>query len=271
MKKFCRFFLPLLLVVTLLLSSPAFAEGETAAERGLKKIQTAQNWNCIVLPLEESYLEEWKTLYGRQAWYAPSLFVESMPQMNSGIPPQPSLFEGTEVTVVAEENDMSCILYRSPDYKLYTGWIKSIRLLEEFPGMQYTVGTEPEGGHSHAPDVENRRSAGYLPGTEQPYTVLGETVKGCVGFTLEYQLIAENTANKSRVFGPRSIWVSDGENWVSAGVFEYPQNGAVRVQVWLPEAMDLAAVATVAHCDAPWLFEFRQLAEDFYCADAPAA
>ena len=116
------------------------------------------------------------------------------------------------------------------------------------------------------PDVENAWSYGYLPGTEQPYTVLAEPVKDCVGFTLEYQLIAENTANKNLVWGPRSVWVSDGEKWSNAGVFDYPQNGVVRVQIWLPEMMDVSAVATVAHCDMPNLFDFRQLAQDFFTA-----
>jgi len=47
------------------------------------------------------------------------------------------------------------------------------------------------------------------------------------------------------------------------GAFEYPQGGAVRVQVWLPERMDIVEVATVAHCHAPNLFDFCQLAQDF--------
>ncbi len=264
MKRFCFIFLPLLLLCVSL-RSPALAAGETAAERGLEKIKTARNWDCIVLPREESYLEDWKTLYTRQAWYAPSLFVETMPEIGSGIPPQPSVFEGTEVTVVAEENGMSCILYSTPDYRRYTGWIKSIRLLDEFPGEEITLGAAPDSCEP-VPDVENAWSYGYLPGTEQPYTVLAEPVKDCVGFTLEYQLIAENTANKNLVWGPRSVWVSDGEKWSNAGVYDYPQNGVVRVQIWLPEMMDVSAVATVAHCDMPNLFDFRQLAQDFFTA-----
>lgn len=255
----------LLLCFWTALCVPAFAE-ESAAERGLEKIKTASNWKCIVLPQEESYLEEWKTLYGRKAWYAPSLFVETMPMMNSGVEPQPSLFEGTEVTVVAEENDMSCILYRSPSYKLYTGWIKSIRLLEEFPGEQHSVGIPREGEFECLHEVENHRSNGWLPGTEQFFTEFGEPVENCVGFTLEYQLIGENTAVKELVWGSRTVWVNDGENWTAIGYFPYPDSSAVRVQVWLPEPMKVAAVATWAHCDAPNLFDFRQRAGDFLIA-----
>lgn len=260
--------LPLLLMLCLLKAVPcAWGEELTAAERGLEKIKTARNWDCIVLPKKESYLEEWKTLYGRPAWYAPSLYVESLPQMNSGIPPQPSLFEGTEVTVVAEENDMSCILYRHPNHKLYVGWIKSIRLLDEFPGEFLTVGEPAEGDFKQLHFVENTWSVGWLPGTEQPYTVLEEKVENCIGFTLEYQIIADNTASKWMLYGPRTVWVSDGENWTPTGAFEYPQGGAVRVQVWLSEPMDVIEVATVAHCHAPNLFDFRQVAEDFLISD----
>ena len=260
--------LPLLLMVCLLNVPPcSWGEEPTAAERGLEKIKTARNWNCIVLPKEESYLEEWKTLYGRPAWYAPSLFVESLPQMNSGVLNQPSLFEGTEVTVVAEENEMSCFLYRHIDHQLYVGWIKSIRLLEEFPGALSTIGAPVEGNFERLHEVENRWSDKWLPGTTLLYTVLGETVENCVGFTLEYQIIADNTASKWLIYGPRTVWVSDGETWTPLGFFEYPEGGAVRAQVWLPEPMDVAAVATYAHCEAPNLFNYRQVAKNFLIAD----
>ena len=255
-----------LLVLCLLPSLSAFAEGESSAERGLEKIRTARNWNAIVLPQEESWLEEWKTLYARKAWYAPSLFVETMPAMKSGVPPQGFLFEGMEVTVVAEENDMSCIVYRGENHKLYTGWMKSIRLLEEFPGEQYSIGTAREGDLRTVEDVENAWSDSWFPDTHQLYTVLAEPVSDCVGFTLEYQVIAEHTAHKELNWGPRTVWVSDGENWTALDAFPYPAGGAVRVQVWLPEPMELAAFATTADCENPTLFDYRQLAEDFLLA-----
>jgi hypothetical protein len=239
---------------------------ESAAERGLEAIQAARNRDCIVLPQEESYLEEWKTLYARKAWYAPSLFVESLPMLNSGVPTQPFLFEGTEVTVVAEENDMSCILYRGADNRLFAGWIQSIRLLDEFPGETLTIGEPGEGDFTVVHEAEQRRSDGWLPQTQQPYTVLPEPVKSCVGFTLEYQLIAENTARKELVFGPRTLWISDGESWTALGCFPYPENGTVHVQVRMDEPMDIAAIATVAHCPAPNMFDFRQRGIDFLIA-----
>ena len=241
MKRFNKLLLCLLLVFALLpLPAVVFAEGPTAAERGVEKLKTATNWGCIVLPKESSYLEQWKTLYGRKAWFAPSLFVEAISQMGSGVAQPPSLFEGTEVTVVAEENDMSCILYRAPNNKLYSGWIKSIRLLEEFPGDLYTLGTARDGDFRRIHEVENAWSDSWLPGTH-----------------------AEHTAHKELNWGPRTVWVSDGKNWTALDAFPYPAGGAVRVQVWLSEPMTIAAVGTTADCENPDLFEFRQLAEDF--------
>ena len=76
-------------------------------------------------------------------------------------------------------------------------------------------------------------------------------------------MIAENTASKWMVMGPRVVWVSDGENWTAAGEFPYEENGAVRVQLWLPEPMTVAAIATVAACHAPNLFDFRETARNF--------
>lgn len=263
MKKIYRILAAVCLLCAVLPMFTAHAEEGDAAQRGLEAIQTTANWDYIQLPKEESYLDEWKTLYGRKAWYAPSLFVESVPMLKSGAPVRPFLFEGTEVTVVAEENDMSCILYRSSNNKLYSGWIQSIRLLEDFPGPLYYIGEEKEGDFDVLHEVPLRWSVGWLPQTEQPYTVLEEPLENCLGFTLEYQIIAENTANKDLVMGLRTVWVSDGENWTALGCFDYPENGVVHVQIRLPEPMTVADIATVAHCHAPNLFDFRQTAKDF--------
>ena len=262
--KTIRINLAFILIVCLLLPCAcAWADGDSAAQRGLEKLKTARNWDCIVLPQDESWLDEWKTLYARKAWYAPSLFVETMPMVGSGVQPQGFVFEGTEVTVVAEENDMSCIVYRDETNKLYSGWIQSVRLLEDFPGPTYNIGDVQEGDFRVVHEVPLKWSAGYLPKTEQPYTVLEEKLEDCIGFTLEYQIIAENTSAKALVMGPRTLWVSDGENWTALGLFPYDENGTVHVQVRFPEPMDLAAIATVAHCHAPNMFDFRQTATDF--------
>ena len=173
------------------------------------------------------------------------------------------LYEGTEVTVVAEENDMSCILYRNINYKLCAGWIRSIRLLEDFPGEHLSVGQEREGDFETKESVGLAWSKGFYPGAQQRYTVLDEPVKNCVGFTFDYQMIAENTTWKEIVFGPRMIYVNNGEEWIEVACFPYDGQGAVRMQVWLSEPTDVTAIATIADCHAPNIFDFRQTARNF--------
>ena len=243
----------------------AQAESASPAERGLEALQTARNFKCIVLPKEESYLEAWKTLYARRAWYAPSLYVESLPQLQSGIAPQPMLYEGTQVTVVAEENDMSCILYGGRNNKRYAGWIQSIRLQEDFPGEQLLIGQARDGSFEMPGEVPLSWSGEYFPDTQQPFTRLEEPVRDCVGFTFEYQVVSRNTPNTDIILGPRTLYVYDGEAWTEVGSFPYPELGAVKVQVWLEKPADIAAIATVADCHAPNMFDFRQTARDFLC------
>ena len=242
------------------------AAGSTAASRGLAAIQsTGHTWG-IVLPQEESYLEEWKTLYARKAFRAPCLQVESAPKLLSG-GTLPWLYEGVEVTVVAEENDMSCILYRGNGNKLYVGWIQSIRLLEEFPGETLASGTAPSGSYDVRDDITVSWSGeGWRTSQQyvfQQYTRLSEEVKDCVGFTLEYQLIAENSYHWDEIYGPREIYVRSGGRWIRAGQFPYPEKGTVKVQVWLEQPMDIDAFGTIARCESPDTFQFRQTATDF--------
>ena len=261
----------LLLAILLLAAIPcaAFADepaaAQTAAERGLAALQATGRAGKIQLPKEESYLSEWKTLYARKAFKAPCLAVEPIPKYPSHMPTMPYLYEGVEATVVAEEDDMSCIIYRGNNNKQYCGWIKSIRLLEEFPGEQYTVGEKPDGELRCRDDITVTWSpAGtYWVNTYQSHSVLSEEVKDCIGFTFEYQIIAENTPHWSTILGPRKIYVKSGGKWQEVGEFPYPDFGAVRVQVWLDEPMDIEAVGSIAQCKYPEIFYFRQTVTDF--------
>lgn len=270
MRQFTRRFLSAFLcgVILLTCSAAAFADGDEqadAAARGLAALQATGRADSIVLPQEESYLSEWKTLYARKAFKAPCLPVEALPKLKTGRATMPWLYEGTEVTVVAEENDMSCIIYRSYNNKQYVGWIQSVRLLEDFPGEEYSVGNRPEGDLTFRSDVTVTWSQPGLPwnGSYQPYSILSETVENCRGFTLEYQIIAENTQYWSAILGPRKIYVKTGGAWKEVGEFPYPDFGAAKVQVWLEEPMDIEAVGTIAQTRLPDQFNFRQTATAF--------
>ena len=260
MKKTVSFLLCIMVLIASAVTG--YAEHE-AAQRGLAAIQESGWADTIVLPREESYLTEWKTLYARKAFKAPCLRVERISELHTGRQVMPYLYEGVEATAVAEENDMSCILYRGSDNKLYAGWIQSIRLLEDFPGEQYTVGQEPETELSFRDDITVSWSKRSWLDTQQNYSILSEPLNDCVGFTLEYQIIAENTPKWDNILGPRKIYVKSGETWTEVGEFPYSDFGAVKIKVWLDEPMNIDAVGTIAQCAQPNIFYFRQTATDF--------
>ena len=266
------------LLMTAVFSGTACAEGDNAvtsdpaaeeaaqheaAERGLAAIRVTRFPELLVLPKEESYLQEWKIGYARKAFKAPCLRVERISQLHTGRQVMPYIYEGVEATVVAEENNMSCMIYRGNDNRLYAGWIQSIRLLEEFPGNEYTVGKEPGGEYTVLKDITVDWSKKSWLTTQQNYSVLSEEVKNCRGFTLEYQIIAENTSNWASILGDRTIYVKSGDEWIEVGSFAYPDFGAVKIHVYLDKPMDINAVGTIAECTQPNIFRFRQTAYDF--------
>lgn len=248
-----------------LTADPATEEAvqHEAAERGLAAIRETRFPELLVLPKEESYLQEWKTGYARKAFKAPCLRVERISQLRTGRQVMPYIYEGVEATVVAEENNMSCMIYRGNDNRLYAGWIQSIRLLDEFPGNEYTIGKEPGSEYTVLKDITVDWSKRSWLTTQQNYSVLSEEVKNCRGFTLEYQIIAENTSNWASILGDRTIYVKSGDEWIEAGSFAYPDFGAVKIQVYLDKPMDINAVGTIAECTQPNIFRFRQTAYDF--------
>lgn len=276
-RRICLMMLFCLLMIAVF-SGTACAEGENAltadpateeavqheaAERGLAAIRETRFPELLVLPKEESYLQEWKTGYARKAFKAPCLRVERISQLRTGRQVMPYIYEGVEATIVAEENNMSCMIYRGNDNRLYAGWIQSIRLLDEFPGNEYTVGKEPGGEYTVLKNITVDWSKRSWLTTQQNYSVLSEEVKNCRGFTLEYQIIAENTSNWASILGDRTIYVKSGDEWIEAGSFAYPDFGAVKIQVYLDKPMDINAVGTIAECTQPNIFRFRQTAYDF--------
>ena len=68
-------------------------------------------------------------------------------------------------------------------------------------------------------------------------------------------------------YGPRRVLVHDGNQWIEAGSFEYPQAGAVRVNVWLDYPMTVRAVGTFPVCLEPDLPVDRKTVKEFYIAE----
>ncbi len=264
--------LVLLFLLVFALSLSASAEEASAdlsaAEKGRAALIATGHSSLLHFPEEEDYLPEWKTCYARKAFFAPCLEVKSLPDMyDNYYPNMPYLYEGMEVTVVAEHGDMSCFLYDGINNKHYCGWIKSIRLRDAFPGKFLTVGEEKTDGYTVlSPDFDaHEEYAGYhrfwYPSTAFP------AVDNCLGFQLEYQMIAENVDVNDyayAVYGPRKVYVCDGENWIEAGSFEYSEPHTVKVTVWLDHPMTVTAVGTVPVCAEPDLPLARQIVKEFY-------
>ena len=268
-----------LCILAILISLPvlAFAEEETssAAEKGLEAIKATGDHRYIQLPKESSYLEEFETRYvdfsdvliptpdGQATpMYGPSAPVERKPSTKGGLQ-MPFAFFGSKVTVVAEQGKMSCILYRNSNNKLRAGWIRDIYLGDEYPGKSLTIGTENTSASGEIAEIPMTWSQKGFLKSPQKYTELKEPVKSCVGFTLEYQIIDEGTDKRYSILGPRTVYVNNGSEWIKVGSFEYPELGTVQVRVNLDEPTDITAIGTIAECDQPNIFFFRQFATDF--------
>ena len=238
----------------------------------------------VDLPDDDSYLSEFKTRYVAHFDYDSQVFdifkdreealknqrvcgpcvpVERVVDWHLGRQKMPWAYEGTKVTVLAEKDDMSFILYLSNDNRQRAGWVQTRFLVDEFPGALLTVGEAKYTDTNTIHDVGMTWSKKGFLDSLQNYSVLNETVENCVGFTLDYQLIAENTWMVDSVFGPRTVYVNDGTEWIRVGSFAYPTQGTVKVTVNLEEPTDIVAIGTIAEVGLPNTFLFRQYATDF--------
>lgn len=253
-------------------------------EKVLAAIRATGDEKLLQLPADESYLPEPKTMYSPRLAYdwwttvivedpddwpdyqkvcGPCIPVERVPMLRTGRQAMPWVYEGTEVTVLAEENNMSFILYRSSENEQHAGWVQTRFLVDEFPGELLTIGENRFSNASVIDDITMTWSKKGFLDSQQNYSVLSETVENCVGFTLEYQLTAENTPKWACIFGPRTVYVNDGTQWIRVGSFDYPQHGTVKVEVNLAEPTDIVAIGTIAEVGLPNTFFFRQYATDF--------
>ncbi|MBP5239674.1 MAG: hypothetical protein J6Z15_03665 [Oscillospiraceae bacterium] len=282
MKHQYRRFLAVLCVFAMLFSLPVLAyaddDSSAAAQKGLEAIKATGDHKRIQLPKDSSYLDEFKTRYvdfsdvlipvaydQAVQMYGPSAPVERIPSKN-GLQ-MPFAFQGSTVTVVAEQKDYSCILYRNSNNRLRAGWIWNIYLGDEYPGRTEAIGTENSAAKGNIAEIPMTWSEKGFLKSPQKYTVLEEPVENCVGFTLEYQIIDEGTDKRCAILGPRNVYVNDGTDWIKVGSFEYPELGTVRVRVNLDEPMKVAAIGTIADCRLPNTFFFRQIATDFATTD----
>lgn len=262
-------------------AEPEEVDTSTAMERGLAAIEATGDQKYLMLPKEESYLEAFKTKYidvseikiydpekGMEIRpiYGPSVAVERQPKRH-GYLPMPWGYLGTKCTVVAEENDMSCIIYRASDGRMRAGWIWDHYLGDFYPGKQLTTGSGDSTAASTIAEVPLSWSKEGFLGGGQNYLILEKPVNDCVGFTLDYQLIDTNTEKWCEVLGPRTVYVNNGEKWIKVGSFEYPEFGPVLVRVNLDEPTDIVAIGTMAQVRDPYLYYIREYVIDYAIAD----
>ncbi len=252
-----------------------------ASKREIAKqmIAATEDVAYVQLPQDFSYLTEFKTMYIDRLEYDPTLPysnkstcgpsapVEKVPALKTGRLPMPFVYEGTEVTVLAEEGSMSFIIYRDIGYLQYAGWTQTKFLVDEFPGDYAEIGTANSAAGSLVEEADQRQSKKGFLDTVHNYDELVIPVENCVGFTLDYQLVEANTPWMRDILGPRTVYVFDGENWIKAGSFDYPHFGTYRVTVNLKEPTDIYGVGIIPNVYEPYKFWDRLYLSDFMIAE----
>ncbi len=224
-------------------------------------IATGDN-RVIKVPDANSYFTSYQTMY-IDAYKGHSVYVYKWP--NSQSAKMPVAYHGIKVTLLAEEEGFTCILYHTDDNSLRAGWVASSNLTWYYPGRTEYIGRTTGSSGTFYGDAEGSWSRDYFVGTRQKYTNLQKTYYNCKQFTLDYQVTARNGADTQACLGTRTVYVNDGSGWTAVGTFSYNELGPVNVVVALDQPMTIMAVATSASCSKPDTFSFRQSVLDIYC------
>ncbi len=228
----------------------------SAYQRGRNMIMTTGEADNMTLPNPGSYLETPESMYVN-APRKNSIYSYLTPWKDKeklGKCP----YHGAKVLVVAEQDGFDCILFRDNKNRLHASWVYASELTWYFPGIEQTIGTPCVSYANDQGNITVHWSKERFVNSGQHYTILDETARNCIQFTLDYQVIARNGARTSEVLGDRVVYVNDGSGWTAVGWFSYPETDATHVVVNLDHPTDLIAVATVACCDQPDTFLFRQ-------------
>ena len=224
-------------------------------------ISTGDN-RVITVPDTNSYFSTYQTMY-INASKGHSVNVYKKPNTQSG--KMPAAYHGVKVTLLAEQDGLTCILYHTDENTVRAAWVSSNNLTWYYPGRTEYIGRTTGNIGTYYGDAEASWSRDYFVGTKQKYTNLQNTFYNCRQFTLDYQVTARNGADTRECLGPRTIYVNDGSGWTAVGTFNYNELGPVNVVVSLDFPMTIKAVATSATCSKPDTFSFRQFVLDVYC------
>ena len=232
--------------------------GGPSGSPGVSDIIATGDDKVIQLPKSKSYLPSYQIMFVN-ASKGNSVYMYKSPWADKSNRLMDDAYHGSKVTVLANENGLSCILFTTQSNKQRAAWINSANLSWDFPGDVQSIGYDHSGGRvTYVGDAKASWSRDYFPHTSRYYTLLNTPVRNVSDFTLDYQVIERNGAQTEAVLGSRDVYVNDGSGWVEVGSFEYNAMAPIHVVVYLDSPMTLAAVATTAACAKPDTFSFRQ-------------
>lgn len=279
MKKSILALLSALLIFALLFSLPVAAFADASAETTLTGTPGPEDiyaaGNRIIMPKSRSYLPNYELKYvnsgGKNAVYV-YLSPEEPPvdpdtgeaKENKSIH---NAYHGSRVTVLAEQNGFDCVLYYTSGNVLCAGWIYKGELTDEFPGTVLTVGSDRGDKNTKDPvDIPVAWAVDEIDGSMRKCSELAEPAEKVVQFTLDYDIYSRFTRRTENVYGPRTIYVNNGSEWVEVGSFDCEQLTPYHITVFLDEPMTITAVATVADCPVT-NFTYRQMVLNIVSVD----
>ena len=277
MKRSAAALLSLLLILSILCSCApaAFADGQinnrikgsgsytTPSATGRELFYSASNSRKVEAPHANDYYVPPFTMYVN-AQKGHSVYVydywSAVEEHKIG-----TAFHGSRVTVLAQRNDLYCILFHEQDYQLKVAWVSSGNLSSYYPGDAFYVGSGSNWYDTNIGDPSMHWSRDCFVGTGRRYSVLDTPVSRCTGFTLDYHVTARNGSQTYDVLGPRDVYVNDGSGWIWVCSFDLQELVPCHVYITLPSQMTVAAVATIASCRDPNTCIFRQSLLDVMC------
>ncbi|MCR5576242.1 MAG: hypothetical protein K6F56_04465 [Oscillospiraceae bacterium] len=235
-------------------SSGASSSNSSSSMRSL--FNKASNHSKVKTPNNDDYFSDYFTMYAdAPAGHSIKAFDHWVTDTNSLLG---YIYHGSRVYVLAEHGDSYCVLYYTESNKLNVAWVPIERLRFDYPGRVFRLGSQSSSsGVANVGDPGVAWSKDNFVGTKTKYTLLTDPLENCVGFTLDYQLVTKS-ASQNEVLGPRAVYINDGSGWEYIGSFDYDAQGPCHVEIYLTRPMNLMAVATVADCDAPYGFTYRQ-------------
>lgn len=206
--------------------------------------------NRVKSPSADSYLPEYKAQYinapkGNRVYVYRSYSSTKDPEM---------IEHGAKVYVLAENGNVSFIIYRTLENKPRSGWVNANVLSDTYPGYTVTVGTPYDVFAENIGDPSTTWSGDKMVGTRSKYLIVDKPIENCVSFTLEYRAQYGGYEDCS---GTRNIYINDGTGWRYVGKFPYETAKSYQITVNLDEPTTLCAVATPLEVERTKAFSVR--------------